>query len=53
METQSSMKKVAEQLCEKHGHSLARIEPATDVLCSKCGMTLDEIRGEGFKARAA
>jgi protein-arginine kinase activator protein McsA len=53
METKSSMKKVAEEICEKHGHSLAHIDPAKDVLCSKCGMTLQEIRGEALKARAA
>jgi predicted RNA-binding Zn-ribbon protein involved in translation (DUF1610 family) len=51
--SKSSMETIRKAVCDKTGH---RIEPraAGDLmLCKQCGMSLEEIRGEEKKRRAA
>ncbi len=35
---------IAGTICEKIGHNIAVFEQIGKTMCSKCGMTLDEIR---------
>jgi hypothetical protein len=37
---------VASNVCEKEGHSLCYLPSVGETMCSKCGMTIAEIRGE-------
>jgi hypothetical protein len=46
-EERASMKQVALSVCGTEGHEIHRFEDGTkETFCLKCGMTLEEIRGE-------
>jgi hypothetical protein len=54
VEEKTSSEKVAEEVCEKFGHEIALLESGAPgepgalfkVICTVCGMTLEQIRGE-------
>lgn len=40
------MSGVAKKVCEVQGHNIATLSPLNKEICTACGMSLEEIRGE-------
>jgi hypothetical protein len=54
MYPKSSSERVCQHVCELHGHNIIKYADPDLVLCTKCGMTWEEIRAHTTaKAEAA
>ena len=49
----ANTKEIAAKVCAVHGHSIAYFKEINRAFCSKCGMTIAEIRDEEKLAKAA